>query len=138
MYMQDVDQQYHQPFFLWEGICNLFGFIIIFFLLDLIKNRKIRKCGDLAIIYFLWYGIVRICLQPFRAGDGGHAANMITTELWIAAAVVLLVLNHLVFPRLRKYKMLDWPKVFVNKFFGVKKYKYTEKKGSEIFYYRGL
>lgn len=54
-----------QPLFLYEGILNLFGFIIITFVLRKFWIKG-RCHGDLSALYFVWYGIVRISLEGLR------------------------------------------------------------------------
>jgi prolipoprotein diacylglyceryltransferase len=48
-YMQNGANVY-QPLFLYEGIANFFGLILIYFVAELIPKKR---CGDLGLCYFL-------------------------------------------------------------------------------------
>lgn len=101
--LMKIDGEWFQPFFLYEALINVVGFVLIYFIVEK-YCKKIRKCGDMGILYFLWYGIVRICLEPFRIHSDGHLANIITSILWIVIPMILLVLNHTYLLKLRHYK----------------------------------
>ena len=54
---------YRQPTFLYEGIGNLIGFILIKFVYA--KHGR-KKRGDLMYAYFMWYGMVRFLVEGMR------------------------------------------------------------------------
>lgn len=54
---------YRQPMFLYEGIGNLIGFLLITFVY---RKYKKRKRGDLIYAYIAWYGLVRFFVEMFR------------------------------------------------------------------------
>lgn len=58
-----INGNYHMPTFLYEGIGNLIGFILIVFV-----YRKFgrKKRGDLAYAYIAWYGMVRFFVEGLR------------------------------------------------------------------------
>jgi phosphatidylglycerol---prolipoprotein diacylglyceryl transferase len=56
--------QVAQPLFLYEGLLNIAGFILISFVLR--KYWKNRPVGVLGSLYFVFYGIVRAILEPLR------------------------------------------------------------------------
>lgn len=58
-----IDGAYREPTFLYEGIGNLVGWILIWFVY---RNMKTRKRGDLAFAYLLWYGFVRFFVEGQR------------------------------------------------------------------------
>ena len=64
VYVSCSSSQYAQPLFLYEGILNFLGFILITVVLR--KYFKKRIDGTLSACYLLWYGIVRLCLEGFR------------------------------------------------------------------------
>jgi phosphatidylglycerol:prolipoprotein diacylglycerol transferase len=122
----EINGQWYIPTFFFEQIGNIFGLILIYFVCEFIKNNKIRKCGDLAILYFLWYGIIRLIMTPLRM-QGGHSGgefiNLITTICWICIGVILLIINHFVFSKyLRKYQIPWYFVSFANLFKGKHKY----------------
>jgi hypothetical protein len=99
-----IANQWHHPLFLYEGLLNLFGLIVIYWLCEYIHNPNIRKTGDLFYLYFIWYGIVRIILEPMRYNvTYNQSVNTITTILWIVAGILLIVLNHCWFSKKREY-----------------------------------
>lgn len=54
---------YRQPTFLFEGIGNLIGFILIKFVYS--KHGR-KKRGDMMYAYFMWYGMVRFMVEGMR------------------------------------------------------------------------
>ncbi len=58
-----IDGAYRQPTFLFEGIGNLIGFILITFVF---KKYGRKKRGDLAFAYLTWYGLVRFFVEGLR------------------------------------------------------------------------
>ena len=56
--------QVAQPLFLYEGLLNLVGFILISLVLR--KYWTKRPVGVLGSLYFVYYGIVRAILEPLR------------------------------------------------------------------------
>jgi phosphatidylglycerol:prolipoprotein diacylglycerol transferase len=93
----------YQPFFFYESFTNWFGLVFIYFIGELIPKKN---CGDLGLGYFLWYGILRTIMNPFRYSQYAFNAGSLTFSIiWLVAAIVLIVLNHTVFPNLRKYKI---------------------------------
>ncbi|MDR2822979.1 MAG: prolipoprotein diacylglyceryl transferase, partial [Mycoplasmataceae bacterium] len=91
-----------QPLFLYEGLLNFIGLLTIFMGVEFVK---IRKAGDLAMLYFLWYGIVRLCLEPLRYHEFTFASTYVMSGLWVGFAIILIVLNHAVFPKMRAYRV---------------------------------
>ncbi len=53
--------QYYHPTFLYESVWNLLGFI----LLNIFYKRK-RFDGQIALMYFTWYGLGRMFIEGFR------------------------------------------------------------------------
>jgi phosphatidylglycerol:prolipoprotein diacylglycerol transferase len=96
---------WYQPLFLWEGLINLFGFLLIFVGMEFVP-AKWKRAGDQAILYFIWYGIVRIILEPLRFSDFTFHTTYIMTSLWIGGGILLWLLNGFVFSNFRRYKLL--------------------------------
>ncbi len=96
-----INGSWRVPLFLYEGLSNLIFFFILYFGIERISKRK---CGDLGLIYFLWYGILRTIMEPFRYHKFTFKNTYIMSGIWIAAAFCLLLLNWFVFPKLRKYR----------------------------------
>lgn len=65
------------PLFLIEGVANIIGYFVIVKLIPLLwPESKGRAKGDNLAFYLMWYGIVRIIMEPLRnasfnmGGDG--------------------------------------------------------------------
>ena len=57
---------YYVPLFLIESVINFFGWLGLVWFLQTRSRRKWFKPGTVGALYFLWYGIVRWILEPFR------------------------------------------------------------------------
>lgn len=58
-----IGGEYRVPTFLYEGVGNLIGFLLITFVY---KKYGRKKRGDLAYAYLLWYGLVRFFVEGLR------------------------------------------------------------------------
>jgi len=60
--------QVHIPLFYVEMLLNIVGYVLIGFV---IWNfwKKFRKPYQVGALYFVWYGIVRLCLEPLRVQE---------------------------------------------------------------------
>ena len=88
--------QMAQPLFLYESICNFIGWILLIFVLPRVW-KKGRKNGDLGCLYFVWYGIVRVIMEPLRHPEfimqmGNIRTSVMTSILFIVAGVLGMVL----------------------------------------------
>lgn len=72
-----ADGTMYVPLFLIEGLLNLAGYFIIAHLIPKLW-KKGRALGDLAGFYMIWYGTVRIIMEPMR----DPTFNMGTNGLW--------------------------------------------------------
>jgi phosphatidylglycerol:prolipoprotein diacylglycerol transferase len=106
----EIDGSWYLPVFFFEQIGNIVGLLLIYFACEFITSKKIRKVGSLGILYFLWYGIVRLIMTPLRMAGGrsdGEFINLVTTIVWIVAGLSALIINTLLIPKYcRKYRIL--------------------------------
>lgn len=58
-----IDGAYRIPTFLFESVGNLIGFFLIVLWL---RQRVVRKHGDAASLYLIWYGLVRFVVEGMR------------------------------------------------------------------------
>jgi len=81
--------QIHVPLFLVESLLNIAGyFLIVYGVGKGLKKYTVK--GDLLGVYFLWYGIVRLIMEPMR----DSAFNMGTDNAWsICNSIVYIVLG---------------------------------------------
>ncbi len=79
------------PLFLVEGLLNLAGYFLIVYGVG--KGlKKYRKPGDLAGLYFVWYGLVRFVMEPYR----NVAFNMGVDNSWSVSNSLAYVVIGLV------------------------------------------
>lgn len=64
------------PLFLIEGIFNIIGYFLIVYGTRLLKNKIVL--GDRCGLYFAWYGLVRVIMEPMR----NTTFNMGTDNSW--------------------------------------------------------
>lgn len=101
-----VDGYINVPLFLIEALLNLSGFFILSYLVPAVW-KKHRAPGINMGLYFLWYGIVRIILEPFRntnfnMGNDGNW-SVINAGIYIGIGVVFIIFfEAFYFYRLKK------------------------------------
>ena len=88
-----INGEYRQPFFLYESMLNLFAYIVIVWLL-LRKNWV--KPGTTGALYLIWYGVVRLIMEPLRdPGDimkiNGVQTSVIVSIIWLVIGFSLLI-----------------------------------------------
>ena len=89
-----------QPLFLYESLLNLFGFIFISIVLR--KMFKNRNNGDLAAYYAIWYGSVRLIMEPLRSDEfimrifGEIPLSIATSILFIVLGLTFVLLVRLI------------------------------------------
>ncbi len=89
------DYQYFHPTFLYESVLDIVIFIILMFL---VKTNKLKKDGNLALIYLIFYSVVRILVESFRLDSvryvfGIPVAILVSVGI-IIISVVLFVINY--------------------------------------------
>lgn len=81
-----------QPTFLYESLWNLLGFVLI----NIIYKKK-KFNGQIALMYFAWYGFGRMFIEGLRTdslfipGTGIRISQMLGLVLFLAAVAVLAV-----------------------------------------------
>ena len=89
------DVQFFHPAFLYESILDV---IICVSLCAITKSGKIKKDGNLALIYLILYSIVRIFVESFRLDSvkyilGIPVAIFVSVGIIIVSAIVLFINN---------------------------------------------
>ena len=87
-----------QPLFLYEGLLNLVGWIIISLLLRKFWTKN-RPYGVLTMLYFVYYGIVRACLEPLRneiyiMRIGTVSTSLVTSIVYAVLGVIGIILIY--------------------------------------------
>jgi phosphatidylglycerol:prolipoprotein diacylglycerol transferase len=96
----DLDQYpvastFFHPLFLYESLLNLLGMLVLL----VVGRRFARRLydGDIAMLYFVWYGTVRTLLEGFRTGNwliGGVPTAVIIGVTVAVIGVVVIVVRH--------------------------------------------
>lgn len=91
------------PLFLIEGVINIAGYFVIAKLIPAVwPESKGRAKGDLVGFYLIWYGIVRIILEPLRDEN----FNMGTNGMWsIWNSLIYIILGVFV---VGVFQLLAW------------------------------
>ena len=85
---------YVHPLFLYESLWNLLGFL---FLAVWTRKGGRQYDGQAALLYFVWYGLIRFLLEPLRTspllipGTALRASQVIGGGMCLAALVILVV-----------------------------------------------
>jgi phosphatidylglycerol:prolipoprotein diacylglycerol transferase len=84
-----------QPLFLYESLSGALGAIVLIWLG--FHARKRLRPGDLLLVFFIWYGVVRFALETFREGNWtffGVPTAQIVSTLFIVVSLAILVWRH--------------------------------------------
>ncbi len=84
-----------QPLFLYESISGLMGMAFLLWLGE--RHRARLRPGDLVLIFFIWYGVVRFLLEFLRAENwtlGGVPTAQLASTIFAVGAFVILVARH--------------------------------------------
>ncbi len=83
--------QYFHPLFLYESLSGLIGALALIWLG--FHARRWLRSGDLMLIFFIWYGIVRFSLETLRADNwtlfGIPTAQLVSLVVIVSAALTL-------------------------------------------------
>ncbi len=88
-----IGSSFRIPLFFIESIINICGYFIIRYPIGKCLKRYLKQ-GDQAFMYILWYGIVRVSLEPLRDGftlNLGHSEAFGYLQSWITAFVMVAV-----------------------------------------------
>ncbi len=96
MYIREADNlpaDWRTPLFFYESMSSLFGYIVIIWVL---LNYNLVKPGVTGALYLLWYGIVRVSMEPLRDPVdimtwGKFPVSMLLAGLSIALGLGLLI-----------------------------------------------
>ena len=102
----------HIPLFYIESMINVIGFILIGCLIWR-KWKKFRKPYQVGALYFIWYGVVRLCLEPLRENEyimqqWGIPTSMLMSGIYVLIGVALIVFSAIY------YRNMPYEKIYVN------------------------
>jgi len=115
------DDKMYVPLFLIEALLNLCGYFLLTHGVESVL-KKYRLYGDEGILYLLWYGVIRLILEPlrysaFNMSSGGTLRAVSMSIVFICLGVIGLFLNHLFIRlQLKQEKIICKPlyKFFIN------------------------
>jgi phosphatidylglycerol:prolipoprotein diacylglycerol transferase len=84
-----------QPLFLYESVSGLLGAVFLIWLG--FRARHWLRPGDLLLVFFVWYGVVRFVLETFRQDNWtffGVPTAQIVSLLFIVPALLILAWRH--------------------------------------------
>ena len=88
-----------EPLFLYESISGILGAAVLLWLSR--RPRPWLRRGDLVLIFFVWYAVVRFLLENLRTGNwrlDGIPTAQIFSILFAVGALVILVYRHRTIP----------------------------------------
>lgn len=95
------------PLFLYESLLTLFGFILISIVIR--KFYKKKMDGELAAMYLIYYGLIRIIMEPMRNEAyimkifGNVSQSMMMSALFIIAGISIII--YLEYKRFKNKKI---------------------------------
>lgn len=88
--------EYYHPAFLYESILDLIIFGILFYI---VKSKKTKKDGNLALIYLVLYSAARIIVEMIRIDSvryicGVSVAIVVSVSIIILSVILLFINNY--------------------------------------------
>ena len=81
-----------------------------------------HKDGYLSAFYFIWYGIVRLCLEPLRSAEfqmsvstDGIPTSMIMSALYVVGGIIVILLVNYNEKKKDMYGVIEAPKEVLKK-----------------------
>ena len=84
-----------QPLFLYESLSGLVGAAVLIWIGYRFRSRL--RPGDILLIFFIWYGVVRFWLETFRHDNWtffGTPTAQVVSLLFIVPSLAILILRH--------------------------------------------
>jgi len=99
VYISCASNEFAQPLFLYEGLLNLLGFILITVVLRIFFKKRVD--GTLSACYLIWYGVVRACLEGLRNEKfimrwGSLSQSVVTSVAYIILGVAFIVAIYII------------------------------------------
>jgi phosphatidylglycerol:prolipoprotein diacylglycerol transferase len=91
----DTLGQLFHPLFLYESISGALGALFLIWLGYHMRERL--RPGDLLLVFFVWYGVVRFALETFRVDNWtffGIPTAQIVSALFVIPALAILAWRH--------------------------------------------
>lgn len=127
-------QMVNIPLFYVEGALNLIGFILIGIIAWKFW-KKFRKPYQIGSLYFIYYGIVRLCLEPLRVNEFIMTREIFGFEVptSILMSIIFIVLGVAAFVASAIiYRKLPYEKIYVNEAAEALEQKQKEEKEADL------
>jgi phosphatidylglycerol:prolipoprotein diacylglycerol transferase len=88
--------QHFQPLFLYESISGLLGALFLLYLARRFPHRLLP--GDLLLVFFMWYGAVRIVLEGLKSNNWlffGVPTAQVVAAVSVILALGILIARHM-------------------------------------------
>lgn len=101
------------PLFLYESLLTLLGFILISIVIRKFYTKRVD--GELGAMYLLYYGVVRIIMEPLRRETyimrifGNVSFSILTSALFILAGVGIIIYLEINRKKLVKKEVVEEP-----------------------------
>lgn len=117
----DDGAHYRQPLFFYEFIANGIGYIVMVLIL---LRKNWLKPGVVGACYLIWYGIVRLIMEPLRdprdiMGNGTFRISIFVAAMSIAFGVIFFAYFQFFDVRLRQFFLRKYVANDRNKFLKV-------------------
>jgi len=100
-----INGNFRVPLFFIESMINVTGYLVIRFGIGE-GLKKLKRPGDQALMYLVWYGLTRGIMEPLRNPlyNMGNAGDWSFIWGWVffGAGLLAILVNHLVLPKLKK------------------------------------
>ena len=90
-----VETTRFHPLFLYESISGLVGMLVLLWIGQRFRHRL--RPGDIAMLFFIWYGLVRFGLETLRSENWtffGVPTAQVVSLAFVVGAVVVLFWRH--------------------------------------------
>ncbi|MCS4536532.1 prolipoprotein diacylglyceryl transferase [Mycoplasma sp. CSL7475-4] len=77
---------FRYPLFLYEGLANLAGYLVLVWIINLFG---LAKPGSTSGLYFVWYGLVRLALEPLR--ENAYQIYTVASLVFIAIGTIMFI-----------------------------------------------
>ena len=99
VYIYCPNSEFAQPLFLYEGVLNFIGFILITVVIRILFKKRID--GTLSAFYLIWYGAIRAVLEGFRNEEfimrwGNLSQSLITSIAYIVLGIAFIISLYLI------------------------------------------
>ncbi len=97
-----INGAYYHPTFLYESVCNLVGFLLLYF----VVSKFIKAKGVPFFGYFVWYGITRFFIEGLRTDSlyfMGLRMAQVTSVIFLIVGIIGITVCIQKYKKQRKY-----------------------------------